>query len=154
MQQDKKVCVIGLGYIGLPTAALLAKEGYSVHGVDTNQQVVDTINQGKIHIVEPELDTFVDSAVDSGNLRAATEPVEADIFMICVPTPFLKNDNSIPQPDLSYIEEATKNIAPYVRSGNIIILESTSPVGTVELVRDVLKQSNSDISSIHLLKST
>ncbi len=149
MQQDKKVCVIGLGYIGLPTAALLAKEGYSVHGVDTNQEVVDTINQGKIHIVEPELDTFVHSAVDSGNLRAATEPVEADIFMICVPTPFLKNDNSIPQPDLSYIEEATKNIAPYVRSGNIIILESTSPVGTVELVRDVLKQSNSDISSIH-----
>ena len=82
MQQDKKICVIGLGYIGLPTAALLANAGYSVHGVDVNQHAVDVINQGKIHIVEPDLDTFVHSAVASGRLRASTMPAEADVFMI------------------------------------------------------------------------
>jgi UDP-N-acetyl-D-mannosaminuronic acid dehydrogenase len=149
MQQDKKVCVIGLGYIGLPTAALLANMGYSVHGMDVNQYVVDVINQGKIHIVEPELDMFVHAAVVSGRLRAATNPEEADIFMICVPTPFVHDDNPIPQPDLSYVEAAAKGIAPYVRPGNIVILESTSPVGTVELVRDILRQCGIDVTSMH-----
>jgi UDP-N-acetyl-D-mannosaminuronic acid dehydrogenase len=149
MQQDKKVCVIGLGYIGLPTAALLANMGYSVHGMDVNQYAVDVINQGKIHIVEPDLDTFVHAAVVSGHLRAATNPVEADIFMICVPTPFVDDDNPIPQPDLSYIEAAANGIAPYVRPGNIVILESTSPVGTIELVRDILQQCGIDVTSMH-----
>lgn len=149
MQQDKKVCVIGLGYIGLPTAALLANMGYSVHGMDVDQHAVDVINQGKIHIVEPDLDTFVHAAVVSGHLRAATNPVEADIFMICVPTPFVDDDNPIPQPDLSYIEAAAKGIAPYVRPGNIVILESTSPVGTIELVRDILQQCGIDVTSMH-----
>ena len=149
MQQDKKVCVIGLGYIGLPTAALLANMGYSVHGMDVDQHAIDVINQGKIHIVEPDLDTFVHTAVMSGRLRAATNPVEADIFMICVPTPFVDDDNPIPQPDLSYIEAAAKGIAPYVRPGNIVILESTSPVGTIELVRDILQQCGIDVTSMH-----
>jgi UDP-N-acetyl-D-mannosaminuronic acid dehydrogenase len=149
MQQNKKVCVIGLGYIGLPTAALLANTGYAVHGVDVNQHAVDVINQGKIHIVEPDLDTFVHSAVASGRLRAATMPAEADVFMICVPTPFVHDDNPIPQPDLSYVEAGAKAIAPYVRPGNIIILESTSPVGTTELVQDTLSQCGVDVSSIH-----
>lgn len=149
MQQDKKVCVIGLGYIGLPTAALLANMGYSVHGMDVDQHAVDVINQGKIHIVEPDLDTFVHAAVVSGHLRAATNPVEADIFMICVPTPFVDDDSHIPQPDLSYIEAAAKGIAPYVRPGNIVILESTSPVGTIELVRDIIQQCGIDVTSIH-----
>ena len=149
MQQDKKVCVIGLGYIGLPTAALLANMGYSVHGMDVDQHAVDVINQGKIHIVEPDLDTFVHTAVMSGRLRAATNPVEADIFMICVPTPFVDDDNPIPQPDLSYIEAAAKGIAPYLRPGNIVILESTSPVGTIELVRDILQQCGIDVTSMH-----
>lgn len=149
MQQDKKVCVIGLGYIGLPTAALLANTGYSVHGVDVNQHAVDVINQGKIHIVEPDLDTFVHSAVASGRLRAATVPAQADVFMICVPTPFVHDDNPIPQPDLSYVEAGAKVIAPFVRGGNIIILESTSPVGTTELVRDTLIQCGVDVSSVH-----
>jgi len=149
MQQDKKVCVIGLGYIGLPTAALLANMGYSVHGMDVDQHAVDVINQGKIHIVEPDLDTFVHAAVVSGHLRAATNPVEADIFMICVPTPFVDDDNPIPQPDLSYIEAAANGIAPYVRPGNIVILESTSPVGTIELVRDILQQCGIDVTSMH-----
>ncbi len=149
MQQNKKVCVIGLGYIGLPTAALLANGGYSVHGVDVNQHAVDIINQGKIHIVEPDLDTFVHSAVASGRLRAATKPAEADVFMICVPTPFVHDDNPIPQPDLTYVEAGAKAIAPYVRAGNIVILESTSPVGTTELVRDTLSQAGVDVSTIH-----
>jgi UDP-N-acetyl-D-mannosaminuronic acid dehydrogenase len=149
MEQDKKICVIGLGYIGLPTAALLANAGYSVHGVDVNQHTVDVINQGKIHIIEPDLDTFVHSAVASGRLRASTMPEEADVFMICVPTPFLHDDNPVPQPDLSYVEAAAKAIAPYARSNNIVILESTSPVGTTELVRDTLSQSCVDVSSIH-----
>lgn len=149
MQQDKKVCVIGLGYIGLPTAALLANTGYSVHGVDVNQHAVDVINQGKIHIVEPDLDTFVHSAVGSGRLRAATTPAQADVFMICVPTPFVHDDNPIPQPDLSYVVAAAKSITGYVRPNNIVILESTSPVGTTELVRDTLSQCGVDTSSIH-----
>ena len=149
MQQNKKVCVIGLGYIGLPTGALLANTGYSVHGVDVNQHAVDVINQGKIHIVEPDLDTFVHSAVTSGKLRASTTPAQADVFMICVPTPFVHDDNPIPQPDLSYVVAGAKVIADYVRPGNIIILESTSPVGTTELVRDTLQQYGVDISTLH-----
>ena len=149
MQQNKKICVIGLGYIGLPTAALLANTGYDVHGMDVNQHAVDVINQGRIHIVEPDLDTFVHSAVASGRLRAATTPAEADVFMICVPTPFVHDDNPIPQPDLSYVEAAARGIAQYVRPGNVVILESTSPVGTTELVRAALIESGIDVSAIH-----
>ena len=149
MKKDMKVCIIGLGYIGLPTGALLANAGYSVHGVDVNQRAVDVINQGKIHIVEPDLDTFVHSAVGSGRLRASTIPAEADIFMICVPTPFLNDGNPVPQPDLSYVEAAAKAIAQYVRPNNIVILESTSPVGTTELGRDTLSQCGVDVASIH-----
>ena len=149
MKQNKNICVIGLGYIGLPTAALLANSGYRVHGMDVSQYVVDVINQGKIHIVEPDLDTFVHSAVASGNLFAALQPAEADVFMICVPTPFVHGDNPVPQPDLSYVEAGAKAIVPFVRPGNIVILESTSPVGTTELVRDTLKQNGVDVSGIH-----
>jgi UDP-N-acetyl-D-mannosaminuronic acid dehydrogenase len=149
MQQDKKVCVIGLGYIGLPTAALLANAGYCVHGMDVNQHAVDVINQGKIHIVEPDLDTFVQAAVALGLLRASANPVEADVFMICVPTPFVHDENPIFQPDLSYVEAAAEAIAPYVRPGNIVILESTSPVGTTELVCDTLQQFGVDVASMH-----
>ena len=125
---DKTVCVVGLGYIGLPTASLLGTKGYRVHGVDTSQHAVDTINQGKIHIVEPDLDILVKSAVQAGNLTASLEPVEADIFILAVPTPF-KGDH---EPDLSYVEMATRQIAPYVRPGNLVILESTSPVGATD----------------------
>jgi UDP-N-acetyl-D-mannosaminuronic acid dehydrogenase len=149
VQQDKKVCVIGLGYIGLPTAALLANMGYSVHGVDVNQNVIDLINRGKIHIVEPDLVALVHTAVVSGRLRADISPVEADVFMLCVPTPFVDVDSSFPQPDLSYVKAAVKGIAPYVRPGNVIILESTSPVGTTELVRDSLQKFGVDVASMH-----
>ncbi len=124
----KSICVLGLGYIGLPTASLLGTKGYQVTGVDVSSKIVETINQGKIHIVEPDLDLLVKSAVNSGQLSASLEPVKADIFIIAVPTPF-KGDH---EPDLSYVEQATQAIAPYVEPGNLIILESTSPVGTTE----------------------
>ncbi len=133
---------MGLGYIGLPTASLLATKGFNVTGVDVSQKVVDTINQGEIHIVEPDLDILVKSAVNSGNLSASLEPVEADVFIIAVPTPFKDGGPdhiSGKQPDLSYIEAATKKISPYVRPGNLVILESTSPVGTTdEVVANIL----------------
>tara|TARA_R110002167_G_scaffold22064_9_gene79343 strand:- start:371 stop:1573 length:1203 start_codon:yes stop_codon:yes gene_type:complete len=133
----KSVCVIGLGYIGLPTASLLGTKGYQVHGVDVSQKVVDTINSGGIHIVEPDLDILVKSAVGAGNLKAGLEPVESDIFIIAVPTPF-KNDH---QPDLSYVEQATRTISPYLKPGNLVILESTSPIGTTdEVVAKILAE--------------
>ncbi len=141
----QKICVMGLGYIGLPTASLLANRGYQVHGVDVVQETVDIINQGKIHIVEPDLDTFVQSAVNSGNLVADTKPAEADIFIIAVPTPFKENH----VPNVDYIVTATKSIAPYVKEGNIIILESTSPVGTTDLMEKTLEEEGVDISGMH-----
>ncbi len=141
----EKICVMGLGYIGLPTGSLLANRGYKVHGVDVVQSTVDTINQGKIHIVEPDLDTFVQSAVNSGNMKADTKPAPADVFIIAVPTPF--KDNHVPNVD--YIVSATKSIAPYVKEGNIVILESTSPVGTTDLMEETLKKEGVDTSVIH-----
>ncbi len=139
---NKTICVIGLGYIGLPTASLLGTKGYRVHGVDTSRHVVDTINQGRIHIVEPDLDILVKSAVQSGNFTAGLEPQKADMFILAVPTPFKDNH----QPDLSYVEAATQMIAPYVEPGNIVILESTSPVGTTEeVVARILKDAGHDI---------
>jgi UDP-N-acetyl-D-mannosaminuronic acid dehydrogenase len=139
---DKKVCVIGLGYIGLPTASLLGTKGYQVFGVDTSEHVINTINQGEIHIVEPDLDILVKSAVQSGNLKAGLEPIEAEIFILAVPTPF--KDNHIP--DLSYVEAATKKISAYIKPGDLIILESTSPVGTTdEVVAKILQEAGHDI---------
>jgi len=143
---NKKICVMGLGYIGLPTAALLANRGYDVHGVDVVQSTVDTINQGKIHIVEPELDTFVKSAVNSGKLKADTKPIEADVFIIAVPTPFHKGFI----PNIDYVVSATKAIAPFVKEGNIVILESTSPVGTTDKVEEVLKDEGVDTSKLYI----
>lgn len=146
MNQNKKICVIGLGYIGLPTAALLANRGYDVHGVDVVKSTVDIINQGKIHIVEPELDTFVKSAVNSGKLKASLKPDFADVFIIAVPTPF----HSGYVPNVDYVVSATKSISPYVKEGNIVILESTSPVGTTELVEKTLKEEKIDTSKIYI----
>mgnify|MGYP001155605075 CR=1 FL=1 len=145
----QNICVMGLGYIGLPTASLLATKGFSVTGVDVSQKVVDTINKGEIHIVEPDLDILVKSAVHSGNLSASLEPVEADVFIIAVPTPFKDGGPdhiSGKKPDLSYIEAATKKISPFVKPGNLVILESTSPVGTTdEVVAEILKQDGHSI---------
>jgi UDP-N-acetyl-D-mannosaminuronic acid dehydrogenase len=142
--QHRKVCVIGLGYIGLPTAALLANRGYQVHGVDVVKHVVDTINKGEIHIIEPDLDAFVHSAVNSGHLKADTKPTEAEVFMIAVPTPFHEDQS----PNIDYVIAATKAIAKVVKPGNAIILESTSPVGTTELVKATLDEAGIDTSTL------
>jgi len=148
---------MGMGYIGLPTAALLANRGYQVHGVDINQHAIDTINRGEIHIVEPELDTFVSAAVQSGSLVANIEPSEADIFMIAVPTPFhadkINETTNSPIPNIDYIVDATKQIASYVRPGNLVLLESTSPVGTTDMMASVLKKEGVDIDGIFIAHS-
>lgn len=123
-----RVCVVGLGYIGLPTASLLCSRGFQVHGVDLAPNVVATINSGRIHIVEPDLDIMVRSAVHGGLLKASHEPAPADIFMIAVPTPI--DDEA--RPDMRAVESAARAIAPHLRPGNLVILESTSPVGTTE----------------------
>lgn len=135
------VCILGLGYIGLPTAAVLAAHGARVFGMDVNQRVVDTINRGEIHIVEPELDAYVRAAVSSGRLTAHREPQPADVFIIAVPTPF-KDDHA---PDLSYVDSATLALAPVLAPGNLVILESTSPVGTTERIAALLAQARPDL---------
>ena len=143
---NQTVCVIGLGYIGLPTAALLANKGYNVHGVDVVPKIVDIINKGEIHIVEPELDLFVKNGVSSKKLVASTTPTEADVFIIAVPTPF--HDGF--KPNIDYVISATKSIAPYIKEGDLVILESTSPVGTTKKIAEVLKESGIDIEKIHI----
>ena len=147
--QNKKVCVVGLGYIGLPTAALLASTGFSVIGVDLNAHAVETINQGRIHIVEPDLDAYVRSAVAAGRLKAYAQPQAADIYMICVPTPFHAGEG-IPQPNIDYVLAATGSIAALVKPGDLVILESTSPVGTTRKMAEVLSQAGVDISQVHV----
>lgn len=129
-----KVVTIGLGYIGLPTSALIANNQIPVHGVDISQHVVDTINAGKIHIVEPELDEAVAKAVKEGYLKADTKPVEADTYLIVVPTPFKGNF----EPDISYVKAATTAIIPLLKEGDLYIIESTSPVGTTEKMMDYI----------------
>ncbi|MCC7087352.1 MAG: UDP-N-acetyl-D-mannosamine dehydrogenase [Pirellulales bacterium] len=122
------VCVMGLGYIGLPTASILANKGFRVLGVDVRPDVVETINRGHIHIEEPELDILVRSAVNSGQLKAAAQPEPADVFIICVPTPICPDHS----PDVSYVEAAAMAICPHIRRGNLVVLESTSPPQTTE----------------------
>ena len=135
------VCVLGLGYIGLPTASVLATKGHRVIGVDINERAVETINRGDIHIHEPDLDILVKSAVLSGNLTASLTPSKADVFIIAVPTPFAEGH----VPDLSYIEAATRSLAPVVEPGNLIILESTSPVGATELIAKTIGELRPDL---------
>lgn len=146
MKMDLKICIVGLGYIGLPSAALLANRGYQVQGIDISPEVVDTINQGDIHIVEPDLDTFVRSAVNSGYLKASLKAEPADIFILAVPTPF--HDGYVP--NIDYVLAATRSIAPVVKAGDMIILESTSPVGTTEKVAEVLAESGVDTAALHI----
>lgn len=129
-----EVVILGLGYIGLPTAALLASNKIKVHGVDNNPDVVKTINEGKVHFIEPELDLAVKKSVEEGYLSAHSLPKEADVYLIVVPTPF-KEDY---EPDISFIEDATKGIIPYLKEGDLYIIESTSPVGTTEKMRDYI----------------
>ncbi|AMG57056.1 UDP-N-acetyl-D-mannosamine dehydrogenase [Pantoea vagans] len=135
------ISVIGLGYIGLPTAAVFASKGKKVVGVDINARAVETINRGAIHIVEPDLDQVVHAAVTRGDLRATTQPEAADAFLIAVPTPF-KDDH---QPDLRFVKAAAESIAPVLKKGDLVILESTSPVGSTEQMADWLAAARPDL---------
>jgi UDP-N-acetyl-D-mannosaminuronic acid dehydrogenase len=136
-----KVSVIGLGYIGLPTATMFASRKIKVIGVEVNAHVVDTVNQGRIHIIEPELDGLVHAAVTGGYLKASLEPEQADAFLIAVPTPF--KDGHVP--DITFVRAATEKIAPVLKRGDIVILESTSPVGTTEQMAEWLAASRPDL---------
>ena len=136
------VSVIGLGYIGLPTAAILASNDIRVFGIDSNNEVVDSINKGQVHIVEPHLDPLVQKVVFKGNLKAFNKPKSADVFMIAVPTPF-KNEY---EPDLSYVKSAVKEISHVIEKGNMIILESTVPIGATENIKKWLLKQRPDLS--------
>jgi UDP-N-acetyl-D-mannosaminuronic acid dehydrogenase len=136
-----EVVTIGLGYIGLPTSALIASHGTNVLGVDINQSVVDTINQGKIHIVEPDLDQIVSKAVSNGFFKASTKPTSADVYLIVVPTPFKGNH----EPDISFVEAATKGIIPLLKKGDLYIIESTSPIGTTDKMRKLIFASRPEL---------
>ncbi len=145
MSQFNRVCVVGLGYIGLPTSVVFANNGVPVIGADVNAAAVESINRGRPHIVEPELDVLLQKVVRAGALRASTEPEAADAFILAVPTPF-KEDN---QPDLSYIESAAAAIAPHLAKGNLVILESTSPIGATEQLSKWLAELRADLTFPH-----
>ena len=131
---NPEVVMIGLGYIGLPTAALIAQNETFVHGVDINPKVVETINKGQIHIVEPELDIAVANAVKKGFLKASTKPIQASTYLVVVPTPFKAKN----EPDISFVESATKAIIPLLKEDDLYIIESTSPVGTTEKMMELI----------------
>tara|TARA_B110000879_G_scaffold211778_1_gene305571 strand:+ start:2583 stop:3860 length:1278 start_codon:yes stop_codon:yes gene_type:complete len=142
------ISIIGLGYIGLPTAALFASRQKQVIGVDINKVTVDTINAGEIHIIEPHLGDIVRSAVDDGYLQAVVSPEPADVFIIAVPTPFSKHEveGEIPRPDLQYVESAADAISKVLKKGDLVILESTSPVGTTEKMANLLSENRPDLT--------
>lgn len=140
--KSESVTVVGLGYIGLPTAAVIARAGFSVTGIDIDAHVVDTVNSGGIHIEEVDLDTVVHDVVASGRLRASVDTVPGDVFIIAVPTPITASH----APDITYILHATRALAPHLQAGNLIVLESTSPVGTTEKIRDLLAELRPDLA--------
>jgi len=144
------VCVVGLGYIGLPTAAVIARAGCRVHGLDVSRHVVETINRGEIHIEEVDLDGLVQGVVARGLLSASTEVAPADVFVIAVPTPFDKDH----APDISYVLAAGRTIAPVLKAGDAVILESTSPVGTTEQLRDMIAEMRPDLAIPGLSRET
>ena len=144
---NPEVVAIGLGYIGLPTSALIASHGTNVLGVDINQKVVDTINQGKIHIVEPDLDEIVSKVVSNGFFKASTKASPADVYLIVVPTPFKGNH----EPDISFVEAATKGIIPILKKGDLYIIESTSPIGTTDKMQKLIYNSRPELEgAIHI----
>ena len=144
------VCVVGLGYIGLPTAAIIARAGCQVLGVDVTQKVVDTINRGEIHIEEVDLDGLVHGVVARGLLSASLTVAPADVFVIAVPTPFGPNH----EPDISYVLAAARSVAPVLKHGDCVILESTSPVGTTEAMRDMIAEMRPDLKIPGLSRET
>jgi len=145
----ERVCIIGLGYIGLPTAALLANRGIHVTGVDINPSIVEKINSGKTHIVEPGLEPLIESAVKAGQLKATNRPEPSDVFLIIVPTPFIEENKA---PDMSYVHQAVKDITPLLIEGNLVVLESTSRVGaTEEDVQNVILEMRPELEGkVHI----
>jgi UDP-N-acetyl-D-mannosaminuronic acid dehydrogenase len=138
---SQKICVLGLGYIGLPTAALLASRGHRVMGVDINPDVVNSISNGQTHIVEPDLDLVVKAVVTEKRLSASLKPSEAQVFIVSVPTPFKENH----KPDISFVEAAVLSICPFLKAGNLIILESTCPIGTTESIARLVLKTRLDL---------
>ncbi|KLI63740.1 UDP-N-acetyl-D-mannosamine dehydrogenase [Aurantiacibacter marinus] len=136
-----KVCTVGLGYIGLPTAAMLASRGHEVIGLDVNQSVVDAVNAGQAHFQEPDLQMLLSAAVDTKRLRATTTPEPAEFFLIAVPTPMVNEG-----PDMAFVEAAARTIAPVLEKGNVVILESTSPVGSTERLGEILAEERPDLT--------
>lgn len=147
--KTKKITVIGLGYIGLPTAVILANEGYQVSGFDINSDIVSIINHGNVHIVEPDLETSLRLAISKGRLKAFNKPQIADIYIISVPTPLYDNDKS-KKPNIDYVFDATRSIASLIKSGDIIIVESTCPVGTTKRVGSVLREEGVNMKNVHV----
>jgi UDP-N-acetyl-D-mannosaminuronic acid dehydrogenase len=145
---SKIINVIGLGYIGLPTAALLASKNFHVNGIDIDESIVEKLNKGKVHINEPGLSSIVNKVVYKGKLKAFTKVIPGDIFIICVPTPINLNKN--PKPNIDYVLKAARSIAHHLKPGDYIILESTSPVGTTEKLSKVLKKEGVDIKKIFI----
>ncbi len=135
-----RCCVVGLGYIGLPTCAILAKCGHIVTGIDIKEEIVSTINEGKVHIYENDLEELVSKMVSNGNLKASLKIPESDIFIIAVPTPFISSEDFIPKPNLEYVFKAVRDISKVIKPGNLVILESTSPVGTTKKISKILEE--------------
>ena len=147
----KSCCIFGLGYIGLPTAATLANSGFKVFGVDINDLVIDTINNGKTHIKEKNLNELVKNQVEEKNLIASREPNYADVFIIAVPTPFIYSKGNIPKPNIEYVLNAAKKLSKYIRPKNLVLLESTSPVGTTENIANLIsKESGLDMTDFYV----
>lgn len=134
MKKSMKVCFMGLGYIGLPTAIIAAKHGFEVIGVDINPKVVEMTNQGRLHIIEPGMEEMLQKVVTAGTLRASTKPEVSDAYFMVVPTPF-KEDH---QPDISYVEAATRAVLPLLKEGDLYVIESTSPVGTTDIMANLI----------------
>ena len=146
----KNCCVLGLGYIGLPTSALLANSGFNVVGVDINEKIVDLINKGEVHIKEPDLNQLVQSVISKKKLIASLKPVKSEIFIITVPTPIIKKSHQIPEPDISYVLQAAEAISKVIKEDDLIIIESTCPVGTTQKVYNLIKNEiNFDIEKLN-----
>ncbi|MEA5053838.1 MAG: NAD(P)-binding domain-containing protein, partial [Propionicimonas sp.] len=144
--KQPEVCVVGLGYIGLPTAAILASKGLAVHGVDVNSSTVDAVSSGRVPFVEPDLSKYVERATVAGTLTASTEPVRASTYIVAVPTPFLEDHSA----DLSSLEAATRAIAKQLSGSELLILESTSPPGTTQQMANIVLQERPDLASSNL----
>lgn len=147
MKGNEKILFLGMGYIGLPTAAVVASKGLKVIGVDVNPQVVETINRGEIHIIEPGLRDVVHDAVQSGCLSASIRPVACDVYLVVVPTPFKGNH----EPDISYVEAATRSVLPLLKAGDLFVIESTSPVGTTDKMAQLIRTERPELTGkIHI----